>query len=263
MVLDHELRARLEQAAADNDRSVGAEVRVALRRHLAIDHEQEEATMRFPGRKELAANDRYAHVAHGEQVTPGTNRHGTVDDGCIAWPEGSSRHDEAGRKPTPTTSRRSAGAPTSTKPPASSTWRYVARSCLWSEASRPGASTASSLRTRGSSSCADRSSRSRFSGHAAASTVRWCRWGIPAPKARGSIACAEPARDRVRGISWVEVVPWTPPPVDQPIRPLVPQGQPRCRSASTTATPQHEAERRRRKVNALLEKRGVRPRSSW
>lgn len=43
--------------------------------------------MRFPGRKELAANDRYAHVARGGQVTAGTNRHGTVDDGCIAWPE--------------------------------------------------------------------------------------------------------------------------------------------------------------------------------
>jgi hypothetical protein len=42
VVLDHELRARLERAAANNDRSVGAEVRVALRRHLAIDHEQEE-----------------------------------------------------------------------------------------------------------------------------------------------------------------------------------------------------------------------------
>jgi len=42
VVLDDELRARLDRAAADNDRSVGAEVRVALRRHLAIDHEQEE-----------------------------------------------------------------------------------------------------------------------------------------------------------------------------------------------------------------------------
>ncbi len=42
MVLDHEVRARLEQAAADNDRSVGAEVRVALRQHLAIDHKEAE-----------------------------------------------------------------------------------------------------------------------------------------------------------------------------------------------------------------------------
>jgi hypothetical protein len=48
VVLDHELRARLERAAADNDRSVGAEVRVALRRHLAIDHVQEEAAHAVP-----------------------------------------------------------------------------------------------------------------------------------------------------------------------------------------------------------------------
>jgi plasmid stability protein len=41
VILDHELRERLEQAAADNERSVGAEVRVALRRHLADHHEQE------------------------------------------------------------------------------------------------------------------------------------------------------------------------------------------------------------------------------
>ena len=66
-----------------------------------------------------------------------------------------------------------------------------------------------------------------------------------------------------RGISWVEVVPWTPPPVDQPIRPLVPQGQPEVPLRLYDGDPQHEAECRRRKVNALLEKRGVRPRSSW
>ena len=42
VILDHELRARLERAAADNELSVGAEVRAALRRHLAIDHEQED-----------------------------------------------------------------------------------------------------------------------------------------------------------------------------------------------------------------------------
>ena len=44
MILDDELRERLEQAAADNERSVGGEIRVALRAHLepASDHEPEE-----------------------------------------------------------------------------------------------------------------------------------------------------------------------------------------------------------------------------
>jgi hypothetical protein len=43
--------------------------------------------MRFPGRKELAANDTYAGVARGQQVTADTTRAGVVDDGNIAWPE--------------------------------------------------------------------------------------------------------------------------------------------------------------------------------
>jgi plasmid stability protein len=43
VILDRELRTRLEQAAAEHERSVGAEVRVALRRHLARDDEMEEA----------------------------------------------------------------------------------------------------------------------------------------------------------------------------------------------------------------------------
>ena len=44
VILGRELRQRLEQAAAENERSVGAEVRVALRRHLEPDHNDEEAT---------------------------------------------------------------------------------------------------------------------------------------------------------------------------------------------------------------------------
>ncbi len=43
--------------------------------------------MRFPGRKELAANDTYRNVARGQQVTADTARAGVVDDGNIAWPE--------------------------------------------------------------------------------------------------------------------------------------------------------------------------------
>ena len=49
VILDRELRERLEHAAADNERSVGAEVRVALRRHLTKRDEQEEATHASPG----------------------------------------------------------------------------------------------------------------------------------------------------------------------------------------------------------------------
>ena len=41
VILDHELRERLEQAAADNGGSIGAEVRVALRRHLGREHDDD------------------------------------------------------------------------------------------------------------------------------------------------------------------------------------------------------------------------------
>ena len=42
----------------------------------------------------------------GEQIKSDTSRHGVVDDGNVAWGgrNGSSRHGEAGRKPTPATS---------------------------------------------------------------------------------------------------------------------------------------------------------------
>jgi hypothetical protein len=43
--------------------------------------------MRLPGRKELAAADPYAGVARGEQVNVDGSRHGTIDDGNVAWPE--------------------------------------------------------------------------------------------------------------------------------------------------------------------------------
>jgi plasmid stability protein len=45
VILDDELRERLEREAAANERSVGAEVRIALRRHLeqTTDDEMEEA----------------------------------------------------------------------------------------------------------------------------------------------------------------------------------------------------------------------------
>ena len=61
------------------------------------------------------------------------------------------------------------------------------------------------------------------------------------------------------GISWTEVVPWTPPPVDGPLRPLVPQGQPEVPLRLYDGDPRREAERRRRRVDELLEKRGLRP----
>jgi predicted transcriptional regulator len=41
ILVDRDLRGRLERAAAEAERSLGAEVRVALRRHLEHDDEQE------------------------------------------------------------------------------------------------------------------------------------------------------------------------------------------------------------------------------
>jgi plasmid stability protein len=41
ILVDRELRTRLEWAAADHERSLGAEVRVALRRHLNDEEEEE------------------------------------------------------------------------------------------------------------------------------------------------------------------------------------------------------------------------------
>ena len=41
ILVDRELRARLERAAAESERSLGAEVRVALKRHLAHTYEGE------------------------------------------------------------------------------------------------------------------------------------------------------------------------------------------------------------------------------
>jgi len=43
ILVDRDLRSRLERAAAANERSLGAEVRVALKRHLECDHDAEEA----------------------------------------------------------------------------------------------------------------------------------------------------------------------------------------------------------------------------
>jgi predicted transcriptional regulator len=42
VVLDQELRERLDETAHANERSVGAEVRVALREHLGRDDKKEE-----------------------------------------------------------------------------------------------------------------------------------------------------------------------------------------------------------------------------
>ena len=41
ILVDRDLRGRLERAAAENERSLGAEVRVALKRHL-VERENEE-----------------------------------------------------------------------------------------------------------------------------------------------------------------------------------------------------------------------------
>lgn len=41
ILVDPELRLRLERAAAASERSLGAEVRIAIRRHLERDHEEE------------------------------------------------------------------------------------------------------------------------------------------------------------------------------------------------------------------------------
>jgi len=43
VIVDRELRERLERAAREHERSVGAEVRVALRRHLMDDKGEEAA----------------------------------------------------------------------------------------------------------------------------------------------------------------------------------------------------------------------------
>jgi predicted transcriptional regulator len=44
ILVDRELRGRLERAAAESERSLGAEVRVALRRHLAQADDNETET---------------------------------------------------------------------------------------------------------------------------------------------------------------------------------------------------------------------------
>jgi hypothetical protein len=41
VIVDPELREQLKRAARENDRSLGAEVRVALRRHLELGHDDE------------------------------------------------------------------------------------------------------------------------------------------------------------------------------------------------------------------------------
>jgi len=65
-----------------------------------------------------------------------------------------------------------------------------------------------------------------------------------------------------RGISWVEVVPWAPPAADQPIRPLT--HPPAEVPLSLHGNPDGNRDaQRRRKVDELLEQRGVRPRRGW
>jgi hypothetical protein len=63
-------------------------------------------------------------------------------------------------------------------------------------------------------------------------------------------------------ITWTEVAAWIPPEVDQPLVPLY--AGPTEIAISLDGNPGvNQANERRRKVNALLEKHGVRPRSTW
>jgi len=64
------------------------------------------------------------------------------------------------------------------------------------------------------------------------------------------------------GISWVETVPWTPPPIDAPLLPLT-HAAPEVPLRLYDGDPHHDAERRRRHVDTLLEKHGLRPRNTW
>ena len=66
------------------------------------------------------------------------------------------------------------------------------------------------------------------------------------------------------GITWTEVVPWAPPAVDQPIRPLA-SGPPEVALPGGLhgGDPNRDAERRRRRVDAMLEAHGIRPRGTW
>ena len=63
------------------------------------------------------------------------------------------------------------------------------------------------------------------------------------------------------GLTWVEVVPWAPPAVDQPITPLVQATPEVALPGGLHGDPDRaNAERRRRAANAVLEKHGLRPR---
>ena len=62
------------------------------------------------------------------------------------------------------------------------------------------------------------------------------------------------------GISWTEVVPWTPPAVDTPIRPITQAGPPEVAISLHGDDRAHHASQRRRRVDTMLEARGLRPR---
>ena len=66
--------------------------------------------------------------------------------------------------------------------------------------------------------------------------------------------------------SWTEWVPMPPPaPIEGPLSPLVPQGTPAAAiPGGLYGNPTANRDRdRRRTVNALLEKHGLRPRGTW
>lgn len=147
--------------------------------------------MRFPGRKELAANDTYAGVARGQQVTADTTRAGVVDDGNIAWPE---RIDEARRNWPQARAEDFEKIGKRHSRDRGSRIELVAKRgapllSVGQEKTRGAA--CFSWKPAGSSSCVARTSSSPCSAPPVTSRARSCRRRAPAPQGHGS--CDEQA----------------------------------------------------------------------
>ena len=70
-------------------------------------------------------------------------------------------------------------------------------------------------------------------------------------------------RRNLNGISWLEVAQPLPQPLVDTIQPLVPQGQAEVAVSLYGDDRARRDTERRRKVDALLEERGIRPRRGW
>ena len=214
------------RVARDEDRSVASVIRRALDRELERHYDAQEGTMKLPGRRQLEAEGRYAKRRPRQKVTAGTDRHGVVDDGNIAWPE---RVEQA--------RRRLATSPGGGLREGRSAYGFVDRATGARIPARARALSIAQRRHRigtrhldlvlwratASASSSRKTSHGCCSGLPATSAARWCRWRRPAPQGR---VLEHPRRTRrvtLNRISWVETVPRTPPPVDGPLVPFLTQ----------------------------------------